>query len=70
MILGRIIEQISAECCYRNDNSAYLPFLIKSPDPYFFFTLVSEQNSGIITNILMVHGRIMEQVNLKCHMQE
>ena len=41
MILGRIIEQISAECRYMNDNFAYLPFLIMSPDPYYYFIFVS-----------------------------
>ena len=68
MILGRIIEQISAECCYKNDNSAYLPFLIMSPDPYFTSFSFLDHNSGTIRNILMVLGRIIEQVDLKGHM--
>ena len=37
MILGRIIEQVSAECWYKNDNSA---FLIKSPEPYVYFIFI------------------------------
>ena len=36
MKLGRIIEQVSAECTCKNDNSAYLHYLIMSPDPYFY----------------------------------
>ena len=35
MDLGRIIEQVSADCKYKNDNSAYLGFLITFPYPYF-----------------------------------
>ena len=69
MILGRIKEQISAECRYKNDNSAYLPFLIMSPDPYLTSFLFLDHSSGTIRNILIVLGRIIEQVNIKCHMQ-
>ena len=70
MILGRIIEQISAECRYKNDNSAYIPFVIMSPDPYFTSFSFLNHNSGTIRNILMVPDRFIEQVNMKCHMQE
>ena len=37
MILGMFIEQVNTECPVKNDNSAYLHFLIMSPDPYFYF---------------------------------
>ena len=37
MVLGRIIEQVSVECPFENDNSACLHFLIISPDPCFKF---------------------------------
>ena len=70
MILGKIIEHISAECWYKNDNSAYLPYLILSPDPIFTSFSFLDHNSGTIRNILMVLGRIIEHVNLKGHMQE
>ena len=35
MILGRVIEQVNIECRYKNNNSAYIYFLIMSPDPSF-----------------------------------
>ena len=66
MILGRIIEQVSAECRNKNDNYAYVPFLIISHDPYSLLG----HNSRTIRNILLVLGRIIEQVNMECHMQE
>ena len=31
MVLGRIIELVNADCRYKNDNSAYLGFLIIFP---------------------------------------
>ena len=40
------------------------------PDPYFYYFLLLDHTSGTIRNILMVHGRIIEQVNMECHMQE
>ena len=36
MVLGRIIEQVNADCRCKNDNSAYLGFLITSPHPYLY----------------------------------
>ena len=36
MVLGRIIEQVNADCRRKNDNSAYLGFLITSPYPYLY----------------------------------
>ena len=36
MVLGRIIEQVNADCGCKNDNSAHLGFLITSPYPYLF----------------------------------
>ena len=41
MTLGRTVEKASAECRIQIDNSAYLGFLIISPDPYFHFIFVS-----------------------------
>ena len=37
----RIIEKVSTECPVQEYNSAYLRFLIMSPDPYFYFIFVS-----------------------------
>ena len=37
MILGRILEQVNADCRCKNDNSAHLGFLITSPYSYLFF---------------------------------
>ena len=34
MVLGRIIEQVNADCRCKNDNSATLVFLITSPYPF------------------------------------
>ena len=50
----------------KKDNSANLRFQIMSPDPYFYFIFVSAS----IINILMVLGRIIEQVSVECYMQE
>ena len=36
MVLGMIIEQVNADCRCKNDNSAYLGFLITSPHPYLY----------------------------------
>ena len=44
-------QQISAERGYKNDNSAYFPFLIMSPDPYFTLFSFLDHNSGTIRNI-------------------
>ena len=33
-----------------------------SPDPYFTSVLFRENNSATVRNILMIHGRIIEQV--------
>ena len=44
---------------YKNDNSAYLHFLLMSSDPYFFNSFwFLEHNSATVRNILMVLGRI------------
>ena len=40
------------------------------PGPYFTSFSFPEHTSGIIINILMVLGSIMEQVNRKCRKQE
>ena len=55
----------------KNDNSANFRILIMPPDLYstFFFSFL-EYNFATIRNILMVHGRIIEQVNVECHIQE
>ena len=55
---------------YKNDTSAYLLFLIISPDPYFHFFSFLDHNSETVRKILTVHGRIIEQINTECHMQE
>ena len=36
MVLGRIIEQVSADCRCKNDNSAYIGFLLTSTYPYLY----------------------------------
>ena len=51
---------------YKNDYSAYFRLLIMSPDPYFYFIFVSGAYSITIRNIVMVHGRIIEQVSMEC----
>ena len=61
-ILGRIIEQVSGECWYKNDNSAYLRFLIMSLIHIYTSFLFPGNNSATIWNILMILGRIIEQV--------
>ena len=40
MVLDRIIEQVNADCRCKNDNSAYLGFVITSPYSYLY--LVSD----------------------------
>ena len=40
-ILGRIMEQFTRSIAYKNNNSAYLRFVIMSPDPYVYFIFVS-----------------------------
>ena len=55
---------------YKNDNSACLRFLVVSPDPYFSSLSFPEHNSTTVTNILVVLGRITDQVILECRMQE
>ena len=46
---------------YKNDNSAYLCFLIMSPDPYFYFVfLFMAGNSSTFHNILLLLGSIIE----------
>ena len=54
----------------KNDNSANPHFLIMSPDPYFTSFSFMECNSATVRNILMVLGRITEQVNIEYRMQE
>ena len=36
IVLGRSIEQVNADCNCKNDNSAYLGFLINFPYPYLY----------------------------------
>ena len=50
----------------KNDNSAYLFFLIDIVTSFSF----PEHNSATAWNILMIVGRIIEQVSMKCHVQE
>ena len=50
-------------------NSAYL-FIIMSPDPYFTSFSFREHNSATVRNTFMIHGRILEQVNTECRIQE
>ena len=50
MVLGRVREQLNADCTCKNDNSAYLsspdPYLIMSPDP---FLITSPEEARRIT---------------------
>ena len=62
---------------YKNDNSVCLHFRIMSPDPYFFLhfrsitlhplkifsCLFPEHSSTVNRNILMILGRIIEQIS-------
>ena len=64
------MEGVSAEYCIENDNSANLCFLIMSRDPYSASFSFLKRKSAIIRNILMVHSRITEQVNVECCMQK
>ena len=43
---------------------------IMSPDPYFTSFSFLEHNFVTIRNILMILGRIIEQVNMECRVQE
>ena len=60
------MSMLSVTC--KNDNSAFLLFLIISPNPYF--NSVLEHNSATVRNISMILGGFIEQVNPECHMQE
>ena len=70
MIPGRIIEQAVQSVIHKNDNSAYLHFLVMFPDPYFSSLWFPEHNSTTVTNSLVVLGRFIDQVNTECRMQE
>ena len=51
----------------KNDNTAYLHFLIMSPGPYFHFTgLYLSNNLKYLNDTL----KDLEQVNAECLMQE
>ena len=59
----------------KNDNSAYLHFLVMSPDPYFYFIsgallVIISLCSATVRNILMVLGSNIEQANAECCIQE
>ena len=43
---------------------------IMSPDPYFTSFSFLEHNFVTIRNILMILGRIIEQVNMECRVQK
>ena len=58
MVLGRFIEQVSAECACKNDNSVFQHFLIISPYPYF--NLFQEHNSATVRYISMILGAFIE----------
>ena len=51
-----------------NDSFAYLNFSYYLP--LSIFLLIHEYNSAAVRNILMILGRIIEQVRVKCRMQE
>ena len=55
---------------HKNDNSAYFRFLIMSPDPYFTPFSFPDHNSGTIRNILMVLGKIIEDIRADCRIKE
>ena len=52
----------------KNDNSAWLHFLIRSLDSYFYSFL--DHNFTTIRNISMVLARFIELVSVECIMQE
>ena len=54
MILGRIIEQVSAKCCIQEQQLHFYFFF------FFFFFFDFGHNSG---NILMILGRISFSLN-------
>ena len=45
----------------KNAKSAWVQFLITSPDPYF--SSFPEHNSAFVRNIIMLHGKVIEQVS-------
>ena len=68
MVHGRIIEQVNADCSWKNDNSANLGFLITSPYPFLYLV------SGLsLSNHLKYFNDtllIVELVSAECCMQE
>ena len=52
----------------KNDNSAYVEFLIRSPDAYFtsFQACIAET----IWNILLILCRLTQHVKAECYMRE
>ena len=54
---------------YKNDNTAYLRFLIMSPDPYYSFSF-PDRNSATVRNILLILGRIIEQISAERRVHE
>ena len=50
---------------YKNDNSAYLRFLIRSLIHIFTSFTFPEHNSGTVSNILLILGRIIDQVSIE-----
>ena len=52
------------------DNFAKLRVLIMSPDPQFTSFSFLALNSATVRNIIVVLGRIIEQLNVECPIQE
>ena len=64
MVLGRVIEQVNADCRCKNENSANLGFLITSPYPFLY--LVSGLSLSDHLKYVMILCRIVELVNAEC----
>ena len=64
ILLGSIMYRSIWSVICKNDNSAGLYFLVKSPDPYFTSSLACI--SVTIWNILMIPCLMIQQVNAKC----
>ena len=65
MILGGFIVQVNAEIQMQDDNFAYLHFSNNLSLSTFCNSFL-EHNSAAVWNILMILGRITEQVSAKC----
>ena len=69
MILGGFIVQVNTECRMQ-EGQLCLSTFFKLPPLIHIFRSFSEHNCEAIRNIIMILGRITEQVSAKSRMQE